>query len=59
MGVRSRAGHTAHPGSYNKCCLVAASLEGYRKIAGGLHRATLLETEQAWLAAVKLDLMVL
>ncbi len=37
---------------------LAASLEGYRKIAGGAHRATLLETEQAWLAAVKPDLVV-
>ena len=36
----------------------AASLEGYRRIAGGSHRETLLETEQAWLAAVKPDLVV-
>ena len=42
----------------NRCFLLAASLEGYRKIAGGTHRATLLETEQAWLAAVKPDLVV-
>ena len=36
----------------------AASLEGYRRIAGGSHRETLLETERAWLAAVKPDLVV-
>ncbi len=36
----------------------AASLEGYRRTAGGSHRETLLETEQAWLAAVKPDLVV-
>ena len=40
------------------CGLSAASLEGYRRIAGGSHRGTLLETEQAWLAAVKPDLVV-
>ena len=42
----------------DKWAVSAASLEGYRKIAGGPHRATLLETEQAWLAAVKPDLVV-
>ena len=41
------------------CGLSAASLEGYRRVAGGSHRETLLETEQAWLAAVKPDLVVL
>ena len=35
----------------------AASLEGYRRIAGGEQRATLLETETAWLAATKPDLV--
>ena len=35
----------------------AASLEGYRRIAGGEQRGTLLETETAWLAATKPDLV--
>ena len=44
--------------SLRACGFAAASLEGYRRIAGGSHRETLLETEQAWLAAVKPDLVV-
>ena len=34
----------------------AASMEGYHRIAGGDQRATLLETERAWLAATKVTL---
>lgn len=36
----------------------AASMEGYRSIAGGEQRGTLLQTEQAWLAATRPDLVV-
>ena len=53
-----KARSTAAPSASDRCLLAAASLEGYRKIAGGSHRATLLETEQAWLAAVKPALVV-
>ena len=33
-------------------------MEGYHRIAGGEQRATLLETERAWLAATKVTLRV-
>lgn len=33
-------------------------MEGYHRIAGGEQRGTLLQTEQAWLAATRPDLVV-
>lgn len=33
-------------------------MEGYHRIAGGAQRETLLQTEQAWLAATRPDLVV-
>ena len=57
MTLKVEAERAAHA-DHDEWAVPAASLEGYRKIAGGPQRATLLETEQAWLAAVKPDLVV-
>ncbi|BDA43718.1 probable galactokinase at C-terminar half [Coccomyxa sp. Obi] len=48
----------AHTDGNAKIVPHTASMEGYHRIAGGEQRGTLLQTEQAWLAATRPDLVV-
>ena len=56
--MHAKQPHISHGDRDVLLCGGAASMEGYHRIAGGEQQGTLLQTEQAWLAATRPDLVV-